>query len=130
MSQNRPPTAQNSSDDLLPTECRDDVLVMTPSGNLGEFVVGELESETQNVLNTFETSGCNHLVIDFCNTDYFGSSALGMFVRIWKKVQQRKGTMALCNLTAHEVEVLKVTRLNEFWQIRESLPEALALTKD
>lgn len=124
------PAENRSLDEILKIDHVDDVLVITPSGDLGEYIVTAIEADARAALQSFQkTNGCRHVVIDFCNTDYFGSSALGLFVRLWKCVRERGGNMAMCNLSVHEIEVLKVTRLNEFWQICESLPRAIAAVK-
>ena len=112
---------------LLNVECSDKIAVITPQGDMGEFVVSQIQEEAETALKKFQDSNqCQHVVIDFCNTDYFGSSALGMFIRLWKRVRERGGRMALCNLSEHEKEVLKITRLNEFWSIAETLDDAKA----
>lgn len=119
------------STDLMKVECREDVAVVTPTGNLGEFVISRVEEQAEAALKRFESSDtCRHIIIDFCNTDYFGSSALGFFVRLWKRVRQRGGRMALCNLSEHEIEVLKITRLNEFWTITDTLDDALTAVRN
>lgn len=117
----------SESSRLLHFECVDDIVVVTPCGDLGEFVVTQIEKESQAAMQHFQESDtCRNIVIDFCNTDYFGSSALGLFVRLWKRVRQRGGRMAMCNLSEHEQEVLKITRLNEFWDICDTLEQAKA----
>lgn len=123
------PTAASAEDysDLLSIECRNGVIVVTPLSDLGEFAVNRVEKGAEQALTKFqETHDCRHVVVDFCRTDYFGSSALGLFVRLWKRVRQRQGRMAMCNLSKHESEVLKITRLDEFWAICDTLEEATA----
>lgn len=115
---------------IFAIDCSDDVIIVTPGGNLGEFVVSLVEQDAETTLTTFqEKHDCRHVIIDFCHTDYFGSSALGLFVRLWKRVRERGGRMALCNLSEHEIEVLKITRLNEFWPICKTLGEAKAIVQ-
>jgi len=117
--------SEESTSEYLKVECANDVIVVTPSGDLGEFVVNSVGGEAERALKKFqEAHECRHVVIDFCNTDYFGSSALGLFVRLWKRARERGGRMALCNLSEHEIEVLKVVRLSEFWTTCDSLEDA------
>ncbi len=117
--------AEESTSEYLKVECVNNVIVVTPSGDLGEFVVNTIGGDAERALKKFqETHECRHVVIDFCHTDYFGSSALGLFVRLWKRARERGGRMALCNLSEHEIEVLKVVRLNELWAICDSLEDA------
>ena len=64
-------------------------------------------------------------VLDFSGTDVFGSSALGFLVVLGRLVKGRHGQLALCNLSDHEREVLKVTRLDRSWPIYSSRQQAL-----
>lgn len=117
--------------DLLAVECRDNTTILTPAGDLGEFAVNEIDNGSNRVIRRIqENQNCQNVVIDFRNTDYFGSSALGLFLRLWKRVQERDGQMALCNLSEHEVDVLKITRLTEFWHICDSLDDAIAAVNE
>ena len=112
-----------SKHDLLAIKCRDNTTILTPAGDPGEFAVNETDGGANQVIRHIqEEKNCRNVVIDFCNT----ASALGLFVRLWKRVRERGGRMALCNLSACETEVLKITRLTEFWQICDSLDDAVA----
>jgi len=107
-----------------------EIVILIPDGDLGEFAVSEITDESGTTL--FELhgeSGWRHLIIDFRKTDYFGSSALGLFIRLWKRVQQHGGKMAVCNLSEHEKDLLKITRLTEFWSVCSDLDEAAALVR-
>jgi anti-anti-sigma factor len=109
----------------------ENAIVIVPNGDLGEFVVTEVAAEAEATVRRLqESTDCCHAVVDFRNTDYFGSSALGLFLRLWKRVRERGGRMAMCNLSEHENELLRVTRLDEFWIIRDSLESALAAVHD
>jgi stage II sporulation protein AA (anti-sigma F factor antagonist) len=107
-----------------------DAVIMTPDGDLGEFVVSQIAEEAESAIRKLtEDPDWQHVVIDFCKTDYFGSSALGLFLRLWKRVREHGGRMALCNLSDHEIELLKVTRLNEFWIVEDTPEAALAAVR-
>ncbi|MEQ9407411.1 MAG: STAS domain-containing protein [Fuerstiella sp.] len=119
-------TGKTTASGLVTVECRGDVFLVTPKVDMGEFVVSQLGAETEEALQQFQQSEkARHIVIDLHHTDYVGSSALGLFLRLWKRVQERGGRMALCRLSDHEREVVKIMRLNEFWAICDSLDDAL-----
>jgi anti-anti-sigma factor len=106
--------------------CLDDVVVITPPGDLGEFALEHFHTEAERALHAFETEPHKrHVVIDFKNTQMFGSSALGFFARLWKRVRARGGSMVLCNLSPFEEELLKVTKLDTLWPAYDSIDEAI-----
>ena len=69
-----------------------------------------------------------NVVVDFGRTDYFGSSALGLLVRLEQEVRRRDGGMALCNVSAHEQDILRVTGLDALWTVRPSREETIEAT--
>ena len=62
---------------------------------------------------------------DFADTDYYGSTALGLFMKLWKRVQTANGSMVFCNTSPHEREVLELTRLNNLWPVFGTREEAI-----
>ena len=63
--------------------------------------------------------------LDFHKTDYYGSTALGFFVKLWKRVREYIERMAFCGVSDHEREILKVTNLEGLWPICPLREEAL-----
>ena len=66
-----------------------------------------------------------NVVLDFRRTDYYGSTALSFFVKIWKRVREVGGQMVFCNLSEHEREILAMTSLDALWPICHSRESAL-----
>lgn len=104
-----------------------DTLILTPTVNLSE--VEYTEGMTQGIIELLADRSIKNLVIDFHKTDYFGSTALGSFIRMWKSIQDRKGRMAFCNLSAHQKEILEVTKLDAYWTLHATKDEAVAAVK-
>jgi stage II sporulation protein AA (anti-sigma F factor antagonist) len=100
-------------------------LIVTPLVDLREFDYGQIEKEAADVLDQLAQTQARNVILDFHRTDYYGSTALGFFVRLWKRVRQRGGRMAFCNVSAHEKEILEVTSLDRLWPICSSREEAL-----
>jgi anti-anti-sigma factor len=98
-------------------------LIVTPVVNLREFEY--VESNAKEVVAVLRDLSIKNLVIDFQRTDYFGSSALALFVKLWKMMTGRNGGMVFCNLSKHEHEILQVTKLDTLWTICESRAEAM-----
>jgi anti-anti-sigma regulatory factor len=55
----------------------------------------------------------------------FGEGVAGCFVRPWKRVRERGGHMALCNLSENAREILRFTKLDRLWAISASRAEAM-----
>lgn len=68
--------------------------------------------------------------MDFHKTDYYGSTALGFFVKLLKWVRKRYGRMAFCNVSDHEQEILQVTNFDHSWPICSSRIEALKAVRE
>ncbi len=58
-------------------------------------------------------------------TDYYGSTALGFFLKLWKRIRSVDGKMAFCNVSPYEQEVLRLTRLDTLWPICGTREDAL-----
>ncbi|MSR56706.1 MAG: anti-sigma factor antagonist [Planctomycetaceae bacterium] len=69
------------------------------------------------------------VVLDLSNTTFFGSSFIELIFRVWNRLQARPGgSFAICGLTSHCLEVLKITHLDTLWRLyptREEAVEAL-----
>jgi stage II sporulation protein AA (anti-sigma F factor antagonist) len=116
----------NTATRMIEVELQGDTLVLTPQGDLRELDYQEIEAEGEELLRLAEDPAVKNVVVDFARTDYFGSTALGLFARLWKRVRARGGRMALCNVSAHESQIMAVTRLASFWPVLPSREEALA----
>ena len=100
-----------------------ETIIVTPAVNLREFEF--VESNVNEVIEVLSDLSIKNLVMDLQRTDYFGSSALALFVKLWKMMTGRNGGMVFCNLSEHEHEVLAVTKLDMLWRICESRAEAM-----
>ena len=106
-------------------EKRGDTLVVTPLENLREFEFDRLEAAAVGVFQEIEAKAVKNVVLDFGKTDFYGSTALGFFVKLWKRVRAGGGQLVFCNVSSHEREVLQLTHLDHCWPVCGSLEEAL-----
>ena len=111
--------------EFFDVEEQNETMILTPAADMGELDHERLDMAMKHVLDRLNQSSVKCIVLDFHKTDYFGSTALGFFVRIWKTTCTRKGRMAFCNLSDHEKEILKVMKLDQLWDICGSREEAL-----
>lgn len=110
---------------LVQIDRLDDTTVVTVLSDLGELEFEEIEREAAQVLEMLDGNEVKNVILDFRNTDFYGSTALGFFVKLWKRVTSRNGRMVFCAVSPHEREILKVTQLDGLWAVCDSKEEAL-----
>jgi anti-anti-sigma factor len=109
---------------LFETQRQGRTLILVPQSNLSEFDFESIEAEASDVLALIGDGVVEKVIVDFHKTDFYGSTALGFFVKIWKRVRGQGGRMAFCNVSEHEREVLRATKLDHLWPVCESRAEA------
>lgn len=114
----------------------EDTLVVTPSGSLMQVRDGDIRdayNETYRLLCQPETK---NLLIDFGQLEYFGSTFIGMLIRLAKKARADSGEAVLCCLSETMREMMKNMMLLEntktdfFWTPYESKDAALTALKN
>ena len=108
----------------------DDTIIVTPTVDLRESDYQRIEDGAKTVLDLLNGTGFKNVVVDFQKTDYYGSTALGFFVKLLKRVRRQNGHMAFCNVSDHEKEILQVTKLDHSWPICSSRIEALKAVRE
>jgi len=102
-----------------------ETIIVVPVVDLRELDFQRIEAGAKAILELLNGAGIKNVVVDLGKTDYYGSSALGIFLRFWKAVKGRNGRMAFCNVSDHEKELLQITHLDHSWPICSSRSEAL-----
>jgi anti-anti-sigma factor len=102
-----------------------DTIIVVPTVDLRELDYQRIEDGARGILDLLDGAAIQNVVLDFHRTDYYGSTALGFFLKLWKRVRMRNGRMAFCNVSDHEQEILRVTGLDHAWPICSSRSEAL-----
>ena len=110
---------------ILPIEQIGDTVVITPRKDLNELAFEQIELEAKHALELLDGTQTKNVVLDFCYTDYFGSTALSFFVKLHKQVRELQGAMAFCNLSDHGREILNITKLDTLWPNCDSREEAI-----
>ena len=106
-----------------------ETLILTPQADLHELDYQEIEAEEQEILAFLDSTPVRNVVVDFRKTDFFGSSALGFFLKLWRKVRESGGHMAFCNVSDHEQELFRLTRLDRLWPVWPTCEEAMAAVR-
>ena len=97
------------------------IAVLTAKKILREDEVAALEASMMPLIEA--ESGVN-LVIDFSGVEFLTSSVLGLLIRISKRVYQAEGQLALCNIIPKILEIFKITRLTNIFDIYDDIETA------
>lgn len=67
------------------------------------------------------------LLLDFSQTQFIGSTFIGLLVRVWKRIRERDGRMGVCCLTPFCRETLIIARLYDtLWTPYSTREEAIS----
>lgn len=72
-----------------------------------------------------DKDGHKKLVLDFGNVDFLSSAALNKLIVLDKKSKAKVAAVKLCNLKPEIQEVFVITRLNQLFDIRDTVDIAL-----
>lgn len=104
-----------------------DVLIVTPLRNVGSLAEVEVLEDWERVLGRLDSSGepLSHVVVDFGQIEYFGSAMIEALLILWKRINARRGRLAVCRCNQVCGEVLRLSRFDMMWPICPTLEEAL-----
>jgi anti-anti-sigma factor len=108
---------------LLNVEYEEDAIILIPTRNLNELE--DIQALTEQVDQMLDDEGITNVVMDFAMTDYFGSTALGFFIHLWKRLTKKRGRLVFCNLSDHQQEILEINKMDDRWPICDTREEAL-----
>jgi anti-anti-sigma factor len=111
--------------DIFDVDREGDTVVLTPQADLREMAWQEIEHAGEEVLRLLDDRGVRNVVIDLCRTTYCGSTALGVFARLWRKARERSGRLAFCNVSEREQEILATAGLVGLWPVYPSRAAAV-----
>ncbi len=86
---------------------------------------GNIQELGEELFGLVEEDGVKSLLLDFGNVEFLSSAALNKLIMLDKKVKQHGGQLKLCNLKPEIQEVFVITRLNQLFEIRDSVDVAL-----
>jgi anti-sigma B factor antagonist len=121
---NGSPRGDGGGKHLFGLELRGQTAIVRPVGNLRELDCLDIEAGEQEVLAFLDRTRARGVVLDLGRMDYSGSTALGVFVRLSRRVISGNGRMAACNVSEHEKEIFRLTHLDRLWPVYPSIEEA------
>ncbi len=90
---------------------------------LDEMCIAEIEEE---LFKLVDKGVAANMLLSFSNVGHFSSAALGMLLKLKKKVDERKGTLKLSDINPQIYDVFKITQLNKKFDIYPSADKAKA----
>ena len=111
-------------------EQMDGTVILTALSDVGEFELGNVNKRFEETLDLISRRCIDNIIIDLNHADFHGSVALAFFVRLWKLAKSNGGEFALCNVSRHGWETLRVTHLNRLWAIFPTRDDALQTIVD
>ncbi len=84
-----------------------------------------LSAASDRLLSLAKTIDPPKLVFDLSRTRFFASGFLGVIFRVWNRLSQRGGSIAMCGASGVCVDVLRVTNVEKLWGIYETQQEAI-----
>ena len=67
-----------------------------------------------------------HIVIDMEEVTYIDSSGIGALISSLNNLKKKNGSLKITNITGSVRKVFELTKLSSFFDIYESIPEALS----
>ncbi len=98
------------------------IATLTDEKILDESDIRGLED---SIMPLLETSPGVNLVLDFSNVKFLTSSALGLLIRISRKIYESEGQFKLCGIDPKIYEIFKITRLDRVFDIHADRYDAV-----
>jgi len=112
------------------TEVQDGVTIISLGPayeNLDEHL---LEDVSVAILKSTTAADPPLVVLDLSHTKFFGSAFIEILFRAWNRVQSKAGgRFVISGLTEYCLDVIKVTHLDQLWDVYETRAEAIAAVK-
>ena len=110
-----------------------DVLVLIPHGPFMNFRDNEVRTAYNEAYRLLSQPEIHHLLVDFSLLDYFGSTFVGILIRLARKVRSDGGQAVLCHVSDNMQQMLRTLMLLEnpkiefSWTLQGSRVEALKM---
>lgn len=84
-----------------------------------------MNTELARIRELAKSPDIRHLIVDLSNGNYFGSVVIGELNQLGQVIRDRGGRTALAGLSSDMHDVVRVMKLDNLWEIHDSLPTAL-----
>ena len=116
--------SQMADNSLLQVFERDGVtnVEFVESNILDEVCIRRIGDEITQII---ERKGQPRLILNFQNVNALSSSALGMLITLNTKIGEKKGKLALACIKGPIVDVFRITKLDQAFEMHDSMASAL-----
>lgn len=94
-------------------EKQGNILIIVPSGSMMEYRDEDLRTAYNETYRRLCQDDTLHLLVDFSQLEYFGSTFIGMLIRLAKAARKAGGEAVLCDLSDGMKEMMKTLMLLE-----------------
>lgn len=84
---------------LFEFELNSDVLILIPHGPFDEFRDNDFRNGYNEAYRLLSQPGTRHLLVDFSQLDYFGSTFVSLLLRLSQRTRTNGGETSLCYLS-------------------------------
>lgn len=113
----------------LAVEQHGDVVVaqFLPAQLTDELNIEEMGTELFSLADHY---GFLKVVVDLGKVDFVTSSVLGKLITMHRRLHRNGGKLAICSLRPSLEDVMRTSRLIDFFHVREDVPQAIELVGD
>ncbi|MBN2474910.1 MAG: STAS domain-containing protein [Pirellulales bacterium] len=90
----------------------------------------EIDELGRELYGLIKQDGRRKLVLDFSGVEFFSSAAIGKLISLNGKLKLQSGVLKLCSVRPELLEVFRVCRLDQVFDIRQDRADALASFSD
>lgn len=94
-------------------EVSSSVLILSANGSFMEFRDADIRDAYNEAYRLLMQPESRHLLVDFSNLQYFGSTFVGILIRLSQRVHSNGGQSVLCSLSDTMEQMLKSLMLLE-----------------
>ncbi len=112
--------------DAITIERHGEITIVSFAPPLDSIEAADVEDVVALLNDYLEGVGSPQLVVDLGAMDYFGSSFIGLLLRIWKQITAQGGQVVLCRVSNRARELLHITSLDMVWAMFANRREAIS----
>jgi len=92
----------------------------------GKITIGDGDIKLREAVNALLDEGRKAVILNLHGVSYMDSAGIGELVACYKRVREKSGVMKLVNPAGRVMDLLALTKLDEYFETYQSESEALA----
>lgn len=98
---------------VFKVERKGDTLIVSPLGHSLQFASGEVESQTNKLLEKMDELGTQNVIFDLHKVNLLDSVVIGTLFAVTARVRKSNGRVLMCNVSPRMQETLVVVSFND-----------------